>query len=83
MDRKMTYTKDEVAQLLERVTSKIAVEMRGTMANVYAAANRLAPMEVREQDNAIDRTAAIFTRSYYQMMRMVINLTDVQELALL
>ena len=80
MDRKMTYTKDEVAQLLERVTSKIAVGMRGTMANVYAAANRLAPMEAREQDEAIDRNAAIFTRSYYQMMRMVINLTDVQEL---
>ena len=81
MDRKMTYTKDEVAQLLERVTSKIAVEMRGTMANVYAATNRLAPMESREQDEAIDRNAAIFTRSYYRMMRMVVNLTDVQELA--
>ena len=77
----MTYTKEEVAQLLDRVTSKIAVGMRGTMANVYAAADRLAPMEAREQDKVIDRNAAIFTRSYYQMMRIVLNLIDVQELA--
>ena len=81
MDRKMTYTKEEVAQFLEGVTFKIVVETRGAIANVYAAADRLAPMEAREQDAALDRNAAIFTRSYYQMMRMALDLTDVQELA--
>ena len=74
------YTQEEL-RLLTEVLPNVAQELRGAMANVYAAANRLAPMEAREQDERVDRNAAIFTQSYYRMHRVIGNLTDAASLA--
>lgn len=51
------------------------------MANIYGAANRLAPAEAREKDAALDRNAAILTMSCQQMLRLVGNLSATSELA--
>lgn len=74
------YSEEEL-KLLTEVLPNVAQELRGAMANVYAAANRLAPTEMREKDAAVDRNAAIFTQSYYRMLRLVGNLSDAAELA--
>ena len=74
------YTEEEL-KLLTEVLPNVAQELRGAMANVYAAANRLAPMHAREADEAVDKNAAIFTQSYYRMYRVVGNLTDAAKLA--
>ena len=74
------YTNEEL-RLLTEVLPNVAQELRGAMANVYAAANRLAPLEAREKDAAVDKNAAIFTQSYYKMYRIVGNLTDAAKLA--
>lgn len=73
--------KQEELRLLTEVLPNVAQELRGAMANVYAAANRLAPPEAREQDALVDRNAAIFTQSYYRMYRVIGNLTDASDLA--
>ncbi len=74
------YTEEEL-RLLTEVLPNIARELRGTMASVYAAANRLAPMQAREKDPSVDRSAAYFTQSFYRMSRVVGNLSDAQLLA--
>lgn len=73
------YNEEEL-KLLTDVLPNVAQELRGAMANVYAAANRLAPMEVRERDAQVDQNAAVFLQSYYQMHRVIGNLTDAPRL---
>ena len=74
------YSKEEL-KLLTEVLPNVARELRGAMANVYAAANRLAPPEMRERDEKADRAAAFFTQSYYRMYRVVGNLSAAEKLA--
>lgn len=74
------YSEEEL-KLLTGVLPNVAQELRGAMANVYAAANRLAPTEARERDADVDKNAAIFTQSYYRMYRVVGNLSDAPKLA--
>ena len=71
---------EEELRLLTSVLPNVAQELRGAMANVYAAANRLAPAEARERDESVDKNAAIFTQSYYRMCRIVGNLSDAAKL---
>lgn len=74
------YSPEEL-RLLTEVLPNVAQELRGAMANVYAAANRLAPIEAREGDETVDKNAAVFTQSYYRMYRVIGNLTDAKMLA--
>lgn len=74
------YNQEEL-KLLTDVLPNIARELRGAMANVYAAANRLAPPEARERDAVLDKNAAVFTQSYYKMHRVISNLSDAPKLA--
>lgn len=74
------YSQEEL-RLLTEVLPNVARELRGTMANVYAAANRLAPPQARENDGELDKNAAIFLQSYYRMNRVIGNLTDAAQLA--
>ncbi|MBQ9647995.1 MAG: HAMP domain-containing histidine kinase [Oscillospiraceae bacterium] len=74
------YNEEEL-KLLTEVLPNVAQELRGAMANVYAAANRLAPISAREQNAAVDKNAAVFTQSYYRMYRVIGNMTDAPKLA--
>ncbi|MBQ9460135.1 MAG: HAMP domain-containing histidine kinase [Oscillospiraceae bacterium] len=74
------YTEDMLA-LLSEILPNVAQELRGAMANVYQAANRLAPMDARERSKSVDADASVFLQSYYRMYRVIGNLTDAQLLA--
>ena len=68
-------------KILARVLPGVAQELRGAMANIYAAAERLAPTEARERDAAVDRNAAVFAQSYFRMNRVLGNLNEAADLA--
>lgn len=53
----------------------IAVQLRGVLSNMRLAASQLAPAAAREQDPELDARAAVLDQSYYQLLRMVSNLT--------
>ena len=53
----------------------IAAQMRGELSNLHMAAMQLAPNEAREQDPALDVRAALLDQSYYQLLRLVGELT--------
>ena len=74
------YSEEEL-KLLTQVLPNVATQLRGAMANVYTAAQKLVPPEVRDGDEKADRTASVFTQSYYQMYRVVGNLNDAASLA--
>ena len=74
------YTQEQL-KLLTDVLPNVAREMRGSMANIYAAVNRLAPPCAREQDAEADKNAAVFLQSYYRLYRIVGNMTDAPKLA--
>ena len=53
----------------------VAAQMRGALSNLYLAAGQLVSARDREQDPALDQKAAYFDQSYYQLLRLVNNLS--------
>ena len=53
----------------------VAAQMRNALSNLYLAAGQLAPASAREQDPVLDRKAAYLDQSYYQLLRLVNNLS--------
>lgn len=53
-----------------------AAQLRGALSTLYFAANRLAPSFARERDAALDAKAALVDQSYYQLIRLVNNLSS-------
>ena len=69
------YTEEEL-KMLSDVLPNIALQLRTSLSTIYTAVDRLAPQETREKDPKTDRTAAAFYQSYYQLYRVISNLTD-------
>lgn len=74
------YSEEEL-RLLTQVLPNVATLLRGAMANVYTAAQKLVPPDARDGDEKVDRTASVFSQSYYQMYRVIGNLNDAAFLA--
>ncbi|MBE7003301.1 MAG: HAMP domain-containing histidine kinase [Ruminococcaceae bacterium] len=74
------YSQEEL-RLLTEVLPNVAQELRGAMANIYIATNKLVPMQEREQDETVDKYASAFMQSYYRMYRVIGNMTDARMLA--
>lgn len=60
---------------LTRLFPGVAAQMRNALSNLHLAAGQLAPAAAREQDPALDRKAACLDQSYYQLLRLVNNLS--------
>ena len=71
----MEYSEAE-KQMLREVLPGIAVQLRGALANIHGALERL-----RDRDTGTDRSAAILCQSYYKILRVVNNLSDAPMLA--
>ena len=54
---------------------RAAAQLRGSLSNLYFAAARLAPAAARERDPELDAKAALVDQSYYQLIRLVNNLS--------
>lgn len=66
---------EEEKKLITKVLPSVAQELRGAMANLHIAADRLAPAGARERDAVTDRYAAAFEQSFFRMSRVIGNLT--------
>lgn len=62
------------------VFSNIATQLRSVMSNLHLAAAQLAPAEARDLDPELDAKAAVLDQSYYQLLRLVNNLTAASSL---
>lgn len=67
----MESERNELASLFPSVASQI----RNTLTSLHMAAAQLAPPTAREQDPSLDARAARLDQSYYQLLRLVNNLS--------
>lgn len=67
-------------QQLAALFSNLSMQLRGTLANFHMASAQLIPTEAREADPALDAKAAILDQGYYQMLRLINNLSSVAAL---
>lgn len=67
----MESDQNQLASLFPNVAS----QLRSAMSNLHLAAAQLAPASAREQDPALDARAALLDQSYYQLLRLVNNLS--------
>ncbi len=72
----MSEWNEKELELLTEVFPHLAQQLRLSMANLFLAAGRIATPEAREKDPALDADAAVLTMSYYQMLRLLGNLSD-------
>jgi len=66
---------DAVQKDLAALLPDIAAQARSALSNLHLAAAQLAPPEAREQNADLDRQAALLDQSYYQLLRLVGNLS--------
>lgn len=59
----------------------IATQLRAALGNIHFAAAALAPAEARERNPKLDANAALFDQGYYQLLRIVDNLTSAEYLS--
>lgn len=65
---------------LAALFSNLSMQLRGTLANFHLASARLIPAAEREKDPALDAKAAVLDQGYYQMLRLINNLSSVASL---
>ena len=54
---------------------QIAMQLRYTLSNLHMAAAALAPAQQRERDSELDQRAAVLDQSFYQLLRLVNQLS--------
>lgn len=60
---------------LEDLLPNIATQFRSALSNLHLAAAQLVPASQREADPELDAKAALLDRSFYQLLRLVNNLS--------
>lgn len=66
---------DQKTDGLSPLFPNLAAQLRSSLGNIHLASVALAPPDAREQDPTLDAKAAILDQSYYQLLRLVNNLT--------
>jgi signal transduction histidine kinase len=66
---------EEHRELVAQLLPQISTYMRYAMGNIHFAAAALAPAAEREQNPTLDARAAALDQSYYQLLRLVNNLS--------
>lgn len=66
---------EEYVELISHLLPGISTYIRYAMGNIHFAAASLAPAAEREKNPALDARAALLDQSYYQLLRLVNNLS--------
>lgn len=66
--------------LLVTLFPNVSTQLRSMLGNLHLAAAALAPAEAREENADLDAKAALLDQSYYQILRLVNNLTDTAQM---
>lgn len=72
----MEPEKNQLASLFPDV----AAQLRGALSNLHMVAVQLVPEQEREKDPTLDAKAALLDQSYYQILRLVNNLSAAEQL---
>lgn len=70
----------EEEQLLTSLLPSITTQLRGMLGGLYLAAISLVPAEAREKDPNLDRRASYLDQNYYQLLRLVNNMSAVAQM---
>lgn len=61
---------------LGEVLQQVSGQLRSSLNNIYRSLERIAPPELRDQEEGLDVDAAILCQSYYRILRLANNLSD-------
>ena len=61
---------------LGEVLQQVSGQLRSSLNNIYRSLERIAPPELRDQEEGLDIDAAILCQSYYRILRLANNLSD-------
>ena len=61
---------------LNDVLGQVAYQMKDTMDTMYAALQRVAPADARDEDGELDENAALLTRNFFRLRRLSGNLEE-------
>lgn len=64
---------------LSEVLQQVSGQLRLSLGNIYSALTRLAPPDLRDQQQRVDLNAALLSQSYYRILRLANNLSDASE----
>lgn len=62
------------------VLQQVSAQLKSSLGNIHSALERLAPPELREEDQGTDLYASVLCQSYYRILRLANNLSDAAEL---
>lgn len=71
---------EETLRLIAELLPNVSVQMRSALVNTFAALNRIAPIEDRKADPALDQNTAILLQGLYRLQRFAGNLGDISGL---
>ena len=72
----MAEEKFEREKLLETALQQVAGQLKSSLGNIHGALERIVPPDARDADAGLDMNAAVLTRSYYRILRLANNLSD-------
>ena len=75
MSEELFHQDEPLSEVLQQVTS----QLRLSLGNIQNALTRLAPPDLRDQRESVDRDAAALCQSYYRILRLTNNLSDASE----
>lgn len=76
----MSEEKFEKIEAVNDVLRQVSGQLRNSLGNIHSALQRIAPPELRDGDQGIDKDAAVLCQSYYRILRLTGNLSDAANL---
>ena len=75
MSEELFHQDESLSEVLQQVSS----QLRLSLGNIHNALNRLAPPDLRDEQEGVDLDAAVLCQSYYRILRLTNNLSDASE----
>lgn len=75
MSDELFYKDTQLTEVLQQVSG----QLRLSLGNIHSALTRLAPPQLRDEEQSVDLNAAVLCQSYYRILRLANNLSDASE----
>ena len=75
MSEELFHQDESLSEVLQQVSS----QLRLSLGNIHNALDRLAPPDLRDEQESVDLDAAVLCQSYYRILRLTNNLADASE----
>ena len=75
MSQDLFHQDEQLSEVLQQVSG----QLRLSLGNIHNALTRLAPPDLRDEQEGVDLDAAVLCQSYYRILRLTNNLSDASE----